>query len=249
MINCTNDLVRPGLIRSRTSYAVYNWESAARPRTPMYVSVAVFAAAMTLSLASFLALHPQIERIHQESSILINAMFAPALAIGFLYGVRVTAKAVTPSETRSPARRSVIKFFLFFFVIGGLFSSVNFAMNGGSVAPITDILDDGLVAWATEYVTANGGATFLIVSSILLMAAATSRLVRLGGVLNTIFTFAGTFAFFFMLALSFTQSNPTNSEVYLFTFYQAGIVGGALYEMNKLTRNYNNWEDYQNGYL
>ena len=80
------------------------------------------------------------------------------------------------------------------------------------------------------------------------MAAATKRLVSLGGNLNKIFTFVGTFTFFAMLALSFTQSNPTNSEVYLYTFYQAGIVGGALFEMNKLTRNYNNWEDYQNGY-
>ena len=80
------------------------------------------------------------------------------------------------------------------------------------------------------------------------MAAATKRLVSIGGHLNRVFTFIGTFIFFSMLALSFTQSNPSNSEVYLYTFYQAGIVGGALFEMNKLTRNYNDWEDYQNGY-
>jgi hypothetical protein len=52
-----------------------------------------------------------------------------------------------------------------------------------------------------------------------------------------------------MLALSFTQSDPTNSQVFLYTFYQAGIVGGALFEMNRLTRNLNSMEDFANGYL
>ena len=81
------------------------------------------------------------------------------------------------------------------------------------------------------------------------MAAATKRIVHLGGAINKVFTFVGTFIFFSMLALSFTQSDPANSEVYLYTFYQAGIIGGALYEMNRLTRNLNSLEDFSNGYL
>jgi hypothetical protein len=36
--------------------------------------------------------------------------------------------------------------------------------------------------------------------------------------------------------------------VYLYAFYQAGIIGGALYKMNKMTSNLNMWEDYTNGY-
>jgi hypothetical protein len=52
-----------------------------------------------------------------------------------------------------------------------------------------------------------------------------------------------------MLALSFTHTEPTNSQIYLYTFYQAGIIGGAFYEMNRLTKNLNTWEDYTNGYL
>ncbi len=228
---------------------MYNWEYDIHgSRGPKYLNLIMFVSAASLAIILYLIFHPQIDQINQESPILLNIMFAPAMAIGFLYGVRITAKAVVPSETRSPLKRSIVKIFLFFFVIGGLFSSVSFAINGGSVMPITTILDHGLIEWVTDYVTANGGATFLIVSSITLMAAATKRLVSLGGTLNKIFTFIGTFTFFAMLALSFTQSNPTNSEVYLYTFYQAGIVGGALFEMNKLTRNYNNWEDYQNGY-
>ncbi len=228
---------------------MYNWEYDLHgSRGPKYLNLIMFISAASLAIILYLIFHPQIDQINQESPILLNIMFAPAMAIGFLYGVRITAKAVVPSETRSPLKRSIVKIFLFFFVIGGLFSSVSFAINGGSVMPITSILDHGLIEWVTDYITANGGATFLIVSSITLMAAATKRLVSLGGSLNKIFTFVGTFTFFAMLALSFTQSNPTNSEVYLYTFYQAGIVGGALFEMNKLTRNYNNWEDYQNGY-
>ena len=81
------------------------------------------------------------------------------------------------------------------------------------------------------------------------MASATRRIVGLGGNLNKLVTFIGTFIFFSMLALSFTQSDPSNSQVYLYTFYQAGIIGGALYEMNKLTRNQNALEDFANGYL
>ena len=228
---------------------MYNWEHDLHDsQGPRYFNLIIFAAAGILALILFLVFHPQIDKINQESPILINIMFIPAIAIGFLYGVRITAQAVVPSETRSPIKRSIVKIFLFFFVIGGLFSSVSFAINGGSVMPITTILDHGLIEWVTDYVTANGGATFLIVSSITLMAAATRRLVHIGGKINKCFTFIGTFIFFSMLALSFTQSNPTHSEVYLFTFYQAGIIGGALFEMNKLTRHYNNWEDYQNGY-
>ena len=42
-------------------------------------------------------------------------------------------------------------------------------------------MDDGIIPWVTDMVTANGGATFLIVSSIIIMAAATRRIVGLNG--------------------------------------------------------------------
>jgi len=228
---------------------VYNWEyGLAESRGTKHTNLIVFVAASLTALILFLVFHPQIEQINRESPFLLNIMYLPVLAIGFLYGIRITECAVKPSEIRSPIKRSIVKIFLFFFVIGGLFSSVSFAMNGGSIMPISSILDHGLIVWLTDYVTTNGGATFLIVSSITLMATATRRLVHIGGNINKIFTFVGTFLFFSMLALSFTQSNPSNSEVYLYAFYQAGIIGGALFEMNKLTRHYNEWEDYQNGY-
>ena len=44
---------------------------------------------------------------------------------------------------------------------------------------ITDLslMEDGIISWATDMIATNGGATFLIVSSITIMAAATRRIV------------------------------------------------------------------------
>lgn len=214
-----------------------------------HMGLILFAISASLAVILFLIFYPQIESINKESPILINIMFIPAMAVGFLYGMRITQRAVNPSEIRSPFKRSIIKIFLFFFVMGGMFSSVNFAMNGGSIMPSVEILEDGLLNWINNFVSANGGATFLILTSIGLMAAATKRIVGMdAGFLNRMVTFVGTFVFFTMLVLSFTQSDPTSSGVFLYTFYQAGIVGGALYAMNQLTKNQNMFEDFRNGF-
>ncbi len=214
-----------------------------------YLNLILFVVSASMAVLLFLVFYPQIEEINRQSPILINLMFLPAAAIGFLYGVRITERAVRPSEIRSPIKRSIVKIFLFFFVIGGMFSSVNFALNGGSIMPGFNILDDGLYPWLNEYVMSNGGATFLILTSIALMAGATKRIVGMDlGIVNRIVTCVGTFVFFTMLILSFTQSDPTSSGVFLYTFYQAGIVGGAFYAMNRLTKNLNTMDDFANGY-
>lgn len=227
-----------------------NWESTtSETGERKYLDLALFVTSASIAVLLFLVFSPQIEALNRESPILINLMFLPAAAIGFLYGVRITERAVRPSEIRSPIKRSIVKVFLFFFVIGGMFSSVNFALNGGSVMPEYNILEDGLIPWLTEYVTANGGATFLILTSIALMAGATKRIVGMdSGFLNRAVTSVGTFVFFTMLILSFTKSDPTSSGVFLYAFYQAGIVGGAFYAMNRLTKNLNTMDDFANGY-
>jgi hypothetical protein len=229
---------------------MYNWESSAlESNNHKYLGLILFGSAASLAVMLFLIFYPQIEAINKESPLLINLMFFPAMAIGFLYGVRITERAVKPSEIRSSMKRSLTKIFLFFFVMGGMFSSVNFAINGGSIMPDVNILEDGLLPWLTSFVTANGGATFLILTSITLMAAATKRIVGMNsGFLNRMVTFVGTFVFFTMLVLSFTKSDPTSSGVFLYTFYQAGIVGGAFFAMNRLTKNQNMLEDFSNGY-
>ena len=226
-----------------------NWNDYQESGSHSHMGLILFAASASLAILLFLIFHPQIETINKESPILINIMFFPAMAVGFLYGIRITERAVKPSEIRSPIKRSIAKIFLFFFVIGGMFSSVNFAINGGSIMPDVDLLEDGLLPWMNNFITANGGATFLIITSIGLMASATKRIVGMNtGVVNRIVTFVGTFVFFTMLVLSFTKSDPTSSGVFLYTFYQAGIVGGAFFAMNRLTKNQNMLEDFTNGY-
>ncbi len=228
---------------------MYNWNQLPEQQGHKYLGMLLFGAAASLAVILFLAFHPQIDEINQESPILINILFLPTMCVGFLYGIRITERAVRPSEIQSPFKRSIVKIFLFFFVIGGMFSAVNFAINGGSVMPELSILDDGLIPWVTAFVAANGGATFLIITSITLMAAATKRIVGMNfGLVNRMVTFIGTFVFFTMLVLSFTKSDPTSSGVFLYTFYQAGIVGGAFYAMNRLTKNQNMLEDYSNGF-
>lgn len=226
-----------------------NWNEYRESAIHSHMGLILFGSSASFAIILFLIFHPQIESINKESPILINIMFFPAMAVGFLYGVRITERAVKPSEIRSPIKRSIVKIFLFFFVIGGMFSSVNFAINGGSIMPDVTILDDGLIPWITNFVYSNGGATFLIITSIGLMAAATKRIVGMNaGFLNRLVTFVGTFVFFTMLVLSFTKSDPTSSGVFLYTFYQAGIVGGAFFAMNRLTKNQNMLEDYANGF-
>jgi hypothetical protein len=228
---------------------MYNWESSAESGDRKYLNLILFVLSASAAALLFLIFFPQIEAINQESSILINLMFLPAAAIGFLYGVRIAERAVKPSEIRSPLKRSIVKTLLFFFVIGSMFGSVNFALNNGSMMPKSSIIDDGLLPWLNEYVTANGGATFLIITSIVLMAGATKRIVGLGsGIIDRLVTCVSTFVFFTMLILSFTQSDHTSSAVFLYTFYHAGIVGGAFYAMNRLTKNLNTMEDFANGY-
>jgi hypothetical protein len=229
---------------------MYNWEyNTSGSGNGQYLNLILFIISASVAVLLFLIFFPQIEAINRESPILINLMFLPAAAIGFLYGVRITERAVKPSEIRSPLKRSIVKVFLFFFVIGSMFSSVNFALNNGSMMPETNISEGGLLPWLNEYVTANGGATFLIITSIALMAGATKRIVGLGsGIIDRLVTCVSTFIFFTMLILSFTRSDHTSSAVFLYTFYNAGIVGGAFYAMNRLTKNLNTMEDFANGY-
>ena len=210
----------------------------------------IFCIAATSALILFVAFKPMIEEITAETPIIVNIMFIPTFIVGFLYGLKITERVMKPSEARSPIKRGIVKLFLFFFIIGGLFSSVNFALHGGSMMPDGFVFDAGVVDWASKLITYNVGITFLIVSSIILMSAATRKIVGLGtGPLGKIISFVGTFVFFSMISLSLTQSDPTNSQVFLYTFFYAGIISGSLYKMNKLTTKQNMLDDYSNGYL
>ena len=213
-----------------------------------WLDISIFAGAAALAIIMILIFGPDIAKITEESPVIINIMFGPSFAIGLLYGIKMTDRVMRPSETRSPIKRGVVKMFLFLFLMGSIFSSVTFALHGGAQPTQRSIFEDGLIPWASEFVEANGGLTFVIVSSITIMAAATKRIVGMEGLLSKVFTFVGTFVFFSMVALSFSHSDPSHSQVYLYAFYQAGITGGIFYQMNKLTSRANMWEDFANGY-
>ena len=210
----------------------------------------IFCIAAISALTLFVVFQPIIESVTTETPMIVHIMFIPTFIVGFLYGLKITERVMKPSESRSPIKRGIIKMFLFFFVIGGLFSSINFALNGGSMLPDGSIFDIGIIESITQLITYNGGVTFMIVSSIVLMAAATRKIVGLGsGYLGKIISFVGTFVFFSMVSVSLTQTDPSHSQVFLYTFFYAGIISGAFYEMNKLTTKQNMWDDYSNGYL
>ena len=229
---------------------MYSWNSSDEnvPKIFKYSNLIVFGSAAGFALLMAFLLNTYYDELISEYPYLTNLLFAPAFGIGFLYGLKISERALQPSETRSALKRKIMKIFLFFLVIGGLFSSVNFALHGGAMMPDSSLVDDGVIPWITDMITANGGATFLIVSSITIMAAATRRIVGLNsGMLGKIITFCGTFVFFSMISMSLTQNDPTSSQIYLYTCYHAGIIGDAMYQMNRFTSNLNTWEDYMNG--
>ena len=210
----------------------------------------IFCIAAVSALTLFVIFQPIIESVTTETPMIVHIMFIPTFIVGFLYGLKITERVMKPSDSRTPIKRGIVKIFLFFFVIGGLFSSINFALNGGSMLPDGSIFDADIIESIAQLITYNGGVTFMIVSSIVLMAAATRKIVGLGtGYLGKIISFVGTFVFFSMVSVSLTQTDPTHSQVFLYTFFYAGIISGAFYEMNKLTTKQNMWDDYSNGYL
>lgn len=228
---------------------MYNWnEDLYEPRSSSYLNLVLFGSGALLAILLFLVFAPQIQKLTADLPYLVEIMYFPTVLVGFIFGLKITERAINPAETRSPIKRGLIKILLFFFIIGGLFSSVSFALNGGIHLPEKSILEIGLADWATQFTSQNGGLTFLIVSSISLMAVATKRIIGLAGIANSIATFVGAFLFFSMIAFSLSHTNPSTSQVLLYTFYHAGIIGGALYKMNKLTSNLNSWEDFNNGY-
>lgn len=213
-----------------------------------WFDISIFAGAAALSMLVSVVYGTDINRVVVQSPIIIDLMFIPSFLIGLLYGVKMAERVMSPAAPRSPVRRGIIKIFLFIFMMGSIFTSVSFALHGGAHPPQNSILKEGVIKWINEFVQANGGLTFLIVSSITMMAAATKRIVGMDGFISKIFTFVGTYIFFTMIALSLTHSDPTHSQVYLYACYQAGIVGGIFYQVNKFTTRSNMWEDYNNGF-
>ena len=107
------------LIHSQLENYVYNWNDNLTEESHIYrnANLIIFSVAVASALLLFFVFHHDIVRIGRESPILINIMFAPSFAIGFIYGMKITQKVVNPAEIRSTFKRGVAKILLFFFVI------------------------------------------------------------------------------------------------------------------------------------
>ena len=118
---------------------MYSWNNSDVEDTKFfkYSNFLVFAAGAMSALLIAIILNTFFSDLFIENPIIINILYIPAFVIGFLYGLKITEKAIHPSETRSGLKRKIMKVFLFFLVIGGLFSSVSFALHGGALEPET----------------------------------------------------------------------------------------------------------------
>ena len=125
---------------------MYSWNSSDEnvPKIFKYSNLIVFGSAAGIALLMAFLLNTYYGELFLEHPYIINILFIPAFGIGFLYGLRISERALQPSETRSALKRKIMKLFLFFLVIGGLFSSVNFALHGGAIMP--DLTHE----WMTE---------------------------------------------------------------------------------------------------
>ena len=120
---------------------MYSWNDSDVENTRFfkYSNFITFAVGACSALLIAIILNSFFADVFIENPIIINILYIPAFAIGFLYGLKITEKAIHPSETRSGLKRKIMKVFLFFLVIGGLFSSVSFALHGGALAPETQL--------------------------------------------------------------------------------------------------------------
>ena len=112
-----------------------------------YSNFLVFAAGACFALILAVILNTFFGDLFVENPIIINILYIPAFVIGFLYGLKIAEKAIHPSETRSALKRKIMKVFLFFLVIGGLFSSVSFALHGGAFAPEMSLTSENIIPW------------------------------------------------------------------------------------------------------
>ena len=123
---------------------MYTWNNSdsAEPKLLKFSTLIIFASAAASALIMAVLLHTYFNDFMVENPVVNYILFGPAFGIGFLYGLKISEKALQPSETRSALKRKIIKTFLFFLVIGGLFSSVNFALHGGCLLYTSDAADE-----------------------------------------------------------------------------------------------------------
>jgi len=171
------------------------------------------------------------EEFAQKYSAMSILLFIPVFAVSFFYDSKITEQ-VFRSTSEHSVKQKISKLFLFIFLIALFFSVVSFALNFDLHYP-NQTLDEDFETYFENFVTVNGGITFLTVSIISILAAFSKQMIKMDGIINKIFTFVGTFLFFSISMLAMTNILPTKYQIYLYTFYHAGIICGIFFMMIK----------------
>lgn len=208
-------------------------------------SVIIFGLAAISSSLLIFVFRNDLDTFTRENPLIISILFIPIFVLGLLYGNRITEQVINPEISRTAFKNKIVKISLLIFLISILFSTINFSLNNHIQIP-QEFPNQDILKFLNNFVKANGGTTFLAISSITILATITKKMLKVEGVLNKVFTFMGTFILFFMTMLTISNTNPTPFQVYAYTCYQAGIVSGAFYVMYKYSSRSTAIEDYMN---
>ena len=101
---------------------MYTWSNSdsSEPRLLRFSTIILFGTAAASALIMAMLLHTYFNEFMVENPVVNYILFGPAFGIGFLYGLKISEKALQPSETRSALKRKIIKTFLFFLVLVNL---------------------------------------------------------------------------------------------------------------------------------
>lgn len=224
---------------------MYEWEDHTRIPRIKKQSVIIFGLAAISSSLLIFVFGNDLDTFTRENPLIVSTLFIPIFILGFVYGNRLTEQVINPGTPRTAFKHKVIKISLLIFLISILFSTINFALNNLVQIP-QEFPNQDILEFLKNFINANGGTTFLVISSITILAIITKKMLKINGVLNTIFTFMGTFILFFMTMLTISNTDPTPFQIYGYTCYQAGIVGGAFYVMYKYSSRSTAMENYMN---
>ena len=110
---------------------MYTWNNSetGEPKFLKFSTLIIFGTASASALIMAVLLHTYFNDFMVENPVINYILFGPAFGIGFLYGLKISEKALQPSETRSALKRKIIKTFLFFLVIGGLLVVFGMVLN------------------------------------------------------------------------------------------------------------------------
>jgi len=148
-------------------------------------------------------------------------------------------------SSKHSTKQKIIKLFLFVYLISSFFSIVNIALNYGIHIPNESVLKQDIGSYIQNFISINGGITFLTISIISILATLSKQMIKMDGITNKIFMFIGTFLLFSISIFAIANISPTEYQIYLYACYHAGIIFGAFFAMLKNISNSDNTDSFE----